>query len=51
MGRVTIMGSSSKAQEPGVQALPLMGEGKEAATYKPGKLYVKLTNFQDIDQA
>ena len=51
MGTVNIMGSSSKSRQEGPQGLPLLGVGKEASQYKPGKLYVELKNFTDLSQA
>ena len=51
MGTVNIMGSSSKSNQEAVQAFPLLGVGKEAATYKPGKLYVEIKNFTDLNEA
>jgi calpain-5 len=51
MGTINIMGSSSKSKEEGVQAMPMLGVGKEAATYKPGKLYVQIKNFLDLNEA
>lgn len=49
MGIAHIIGATGSAKKAGVQALNLVGkEGKE---FKPGKLYIELKHFLDINQA
>ena len=51
MGVVRVMGASKNATKEGVQDMNLLGTGKEAATYKPGKLYFQINHFPQMEKA
>ena len=51
MGVARIMGATGSAKKEGVQELNLLGLGKEAKQFQPGRLYIELKHYTDVNQA